>query len=61
LLTTLERNPYPLAFLRGHMRDDLNAVAFSLDGQTLASGSRDNMIILWDTFDAATLATLREE
>ena len=33
--------------LKGH-RDRVLSVAFSPDGQTLASGSADNTIILWD-------------
>jgi WD40 repeat protein len=37
----------PLQILAGHT-DGIQALAFSLDGKTLASGSKDNMVIVWD-------------
>jgi WD40 repeat protein len=36
------------------------AVAFSPDGQTLASGGRHGTIILWDANRGTELATLRD-
>ena len=38
----------PLAILKGHT-DWVRSVAFLPDGHTLASGSRDGTVLLWDT------------
>ena len=35
--------------MKGHNSNDVTAVAFSPDGQTLASGATDGTIIVWDT------------
>jgi hypothetical protein len=47
LLAGLEFSPHLTTFLHGHTKE-VWSVAFSPDGQTLASGSADNTIILWD-------------
>jgi WD40 repeat protein len=47
LLAGLESSPHLTTFLHGHT-DWVRSVAFSSDGQTLASGSRDGTILLWD-------------
>src|SRR5262249_49099823 len=38
----------------------VRSVAFSPDGQTLASGSEDNTIILWDVVSHQQLSTLND-
>jgi WD40 repeat protein len=52
LLRGFQHNPRLMTFLRGHTSALLSA-AFSPDGKTLASGSYDNTIILWDVSDPA--------
>jgi Trypsin-like peptidase domain/WD domain, G-beta repeat len=51
------QNPTLLATLTGHS-DYVFSVAFSPDGRTLASGSRDNTIKLWDVPSQRQIATL---
>ena len=48
--------PYPV--LEGH-NDYVHSVAFSPDGQTLASGSGDDTIRLWNVATGETIRTLR--
>ncbi len=47
LLTGLEYSPHITTFLRGHT-EGVKSIAFSRDGNILASGSNDKTIILWD-------------
>ena len=41
--------------LRGH-EDAVNAVAFSPDGKRVVSGSRDNIVKIWDTATEAVVS-----
>ena len=62
LLTVFSLNTFaqdiPSTVLEGHTRG-VNSVVFSPDGQTLASGSSDDTIRLWDVATGAALHTLR--
>jgi WD40 repeat protein len=49
-----------LRVLQGH-RHGLLSLAFSPDGQTLASGSRDDTIMLWNYKTGECLKTLRAD
>ena len=56
--TFAQRSPYHLATLEGHTQFVLR-LAMSPDGTTLASGSGDSTIRLWDTKTYEETATLR--
>jgi len=48
-----------LQTLSGHTKD-INALAFSPDGQLLASGDRDGMVKIWSASDGKVLRTLSQ-
>ncbi|MEO8391734.1 MAG: protein kinase [Chloroflexota bacterium] len=47
LLTALQTQPHLATFFHGHT-DGVRTVAFSPDGRLLASGGRDNLILIWN-------------
>lgn len=51
-------NSYAPNTLKGHS-SDVNSVAFSVDGKTLASGSDDNTIKLWNLTNLQEIHTLK--
>ena len=53
-----EPSPNQIAALEGHTAS-VRSVAFSPDGATLASGSQDNKVILWDVETGEQIATLK--
>ena len=56
--TFAQRSPYHVATLEGHT-NDVQSLAMSPDGTTLASGSLDSTVKLWDTKTFEEMATLR--
>ena len=55
--TLTEASSYHIATLEGHT-NDVQSVAFSPDGMTLASGARDRTILLWNVPTRASIGTL---
>lgn len=51
--------PKPRTILKGHTKQVVS-LAFSPDGKTLASGSADNSIKLWDVATGKNISTLEE-
>jgi WD40 repeat protein/tRNA A-37 threonylcarbamoyl transferase component Bud32 len=58
LLTTKSSNPSQPNILKGHS-SDVNSVAFAFDGQTLASGSDDKTIKVWNLATGKEIRTLK--
>ncbi len=56
--TFAQRSPYHAATLEGHGEGRYVELALSADGSTLASGSTDGTVRLWDTKTYEELATL---
>ena len=56
--TFAQRSPYHAATLEGHGEGRYVSLALSADGSTLASGSTDSTVRLWDTKTYEELATL---
>src|SRR5260370_29679915 len=54
------QEPKPRATLKGHT-DTVESLAISPDGKTLASGSADNSVKLWDVATGQNTTTLKEE
>ena len=59
LLEVLQANPRLTQFLRGHTLG-VHSVAYSPDGQTLATGGGGGAIILWDVSDLETSKQLSQ-
>jgi WD40 repeat protein len=58
LFTLAMEQPEELASLKGH-NATVFSIAFSLDGKTLASASKDATIKLWEVLTGKERATLR--
>ena len=58
LATSVAGQPKPPRTLKGHT-DSVDSVAVSPDGKTLASGSFDKSIKLWDVASGKNTATLK--
>ena len=56
----VEISPHHIATLAGHT-DQVGSVSFSSDGNTLATGSWDGTVKLWDVMTQQDIATLRSE
>ena len=54
----VEAQTLPRWSQKGHT-DTVNAVAFSPDGKTLASGGSDDAVILWNVADGKSSQTLK--
>ena len=57
LATAATAHAQTVATLKGH-KHTITSIAFAPDGKTLASGSKDETVILWDLADKKPRATL---